>query len=96
MGRSFLILFTIFKNFILKYQKPNGLLGVNRDTFNKLGTHRWADDRDLQQLYGISQRAAVPWKDHFVFKMKRLKKNKTRTTTTTTTIRKKKIIIFFN
>jgi hypothetical protein len=61
-----------------QYEIPNGLIGVNRDLFNKLGTHRWADDRDLQQMYRISQRS-VPWKDHFAFKMKRAKKNKTRT-----------------
>jgi hypothetical protein len=54
-----------------QYEIPNGLLGVNRDLFNKLGTHRWADDHDLQQMYGISQRAAVPWKNHFTFTQKR-------------------------
>jgi hypothetical protein len=50
------------------------LLGVNRDLFNKLGTHRWAHDDDLQQMYGISQRAAVPWKNHFTFTIKRSQK----------------------
>jgi hypothetical protein len=42
-----------------QYEIPNGLLGVNRDLFNKLGTRGGAQDDDLQQMYGISQRAAV-------------------------------------
>jgi hypothetical protein len=57
-----------------QYEIPNGLLGVNRDTFNKLAAHRWVQDDDLQQMYGISQRAAVPWKNHFTFTLKRLQK----------------------
>jgi hypothetical protein len=52
------------------YEIPNGLLGVKRDTFNKIGTHRFADGRDLQQMYAIS-RGPVRWKDHFGFKLKR-------------------------
>jgi hypothetical protein len=56
------------------YKIPNGLLGVKRDIFNKLGTHRWAHDDDLQQMYGISQRPAGPWKDHFPFTIKRSQK----------------------
>jgi hypothetical protein len=55
-----------------QYEIPNGLIGVNRDIFNKLGTHRWADDRDLQQMYGISHHV-VPWKNHFGFTLKRPK-----------------------
>jgi hypothetical protein len=31
-----------------QYEIPNGLLGVRRDLFNKLGTRRWAQDDDLQ------------------------------------------------
>jgi hypothetical protein len=46
----------VFNKIDDQYEIPTGLLGVNRDIFNKLGTHRWADDRDLQQMYGISQR----------------------------------------
>jgi hypothetical protein len=53
------------------YEIPNGLLGVNRDIFNKLGKHCWAHDDDLQQMYGISQGPAGPWKDHFGFTIKR-------------------------
>jgi hypothetical protein len=52
------------------YEIPNGLLGVRRDLFNKLATHRLADDRDLQQRYEISK-GVVLWKDDFAFKMKR-------------------------
>jgi hypothetical protein len=29
------------------YEIENGLLGVRRDLFNKLATHRWNDDHDL-------------------------------------------------
>jgi hypothetical protein len=36
------------------YEVDNGLLGVKRDIFNKLGTHLWSNDGDLQQRYGIS------------------------------------------
>jgi hypothetical protein len=52
------------------YEIPNGLLGVRRDFFNKLGTHRLADDHDLRQMYEISKNP-FRWKDHFTFKMKR-------------------------
>jgi hypothetical protein len=41
------------------YEISNRLLGVKRDLFNKLATHRLADDRDLQQRYEIS-RGVVP------------------------------------
>jgi hypothetical protein len=58
------------------YEIPNGLLGVNRDILNKLGTHRWAHGDDLQQMYGISQCAAGSWKDHFGFALKRPHKPK--------------------
>jgi hypothetical protein len=58
------------KDFPEEYEVPNGLLGVKRDLFNKLATHRWAYDRDLQQRYEISE-GLVPWKDHFGFKLKR-------------------------
>jgi hypothetical protein len=36
------------------YEIDNGLLGVKRDLFNKLTTHRWSDDNNLQQMFGIS------------------------------------------
>jgi hypothetical protein len=58
------------------YEIDNGLLGVNRDLFNKLGTHRWANDDDLQQMYEISQRPAGPWRKHFAFALKRPRKPK--------------------
>jgi hypothetical protein len=57
------------------YEIPNGLLGVNRDIFNKLGTHRWVHNNDLPQMYGVSK-SVVPWKDHFGFKLKRPHKPK--------------------
>jgi hypothetical protein len=57
------------------YEIDNGLLGVKRDLFNKLATHRWADDRDLQQRYEISK-GTVPWKNHFTFALKRSHKPK--------------------
>jgi hypothetical protein len=35
------------------YEIENGLLGVRRDLFNKLATHRWSDDDDLQQRTNV-------------------------------------------
>jgi hypothetical protein len=52
------------------YEIPNGLLGVRRDLFNKLAAHRWAQDEDLQQRYGIS-RGDLYFKDHYLFKQQR-------------------------
>jgi hypothetical protein len=37
------------------YEIENGLLGVKRNLFNKLLTHRWSDDHDLHQMFGISK-----------------------------------------
>jgi hypothetical protein len=54
------------------YEIQNGLLGVKRDLFNKLAGHRLADDRDLKERYEIS-RGVLPWKDHFGFKLRRLR-----------------------
>jgi hypothetical protein len=53
-----------------QYEISNELLGVRRDLFNKLGTRRWPQDDDLQQMYGISS-GTIPWKNHFAFTMKR-------------------------
>jgi hypothetical protein len=47
------------------YEIDNGLLGVKRDLFNKLATHRWSHDYDLQQMYGISS-GQIPWTKHFI------------------------------
>jgi hypothetical protein len=55
------------------YEIDNGLLGVKRDLFNKLGTHRWSDDHDLRQMYGISS-GQMPWIKHFTFELKRARK----------------------
>jgi hypothetical protein len=57
------------------YEIDNGLLGVKRDLFKKLGTHRWSHDRDLRQMYGISSRQ-MTWTRHFTFAMKRAQKPK--------------------
>jgi hypothetical protein len=57
------------------YEIDNGLLGVKRDLFNKLGTHRCSDDHDLHQMFGISK-ADLQRKDYFTFKMKRIQKPK--------------------
>jgi hypothetical protein len=52
------------------------LLGVRRDIFNKLAAHRLAQDDDLQQRYGISK-GDLYFKDYFLFKEQRAKKQKT-------------------
>jgi hypothetical protein len=57
------------------YEIENGLLGVNRDLFNKLAMYRWNHDDDLQQMYGINKNDLY-WKDYFLFKMKRIQKPK--------------------
>jgi hypothetical protein len=57
------------------FEIPNGLLGVRRDLFNKLGTHRWTQDDDLQQMYGISK-GDLYFKVYFLFKQKRAQKLK--------------------
>jgi hypothetical protein len=51
------------------------LLGVRRDLFNKLAGHRWAQDDDLQQRYGIIK-GDLFFKDYFLFKQKRAQKSK--------------------
>jgi hypothetical protein len=51
------------------YEIDNGLLGIKRDLFNKLGTHRWSQYRDLRQMYGINS-GQMPWTRHFTFSMK--------------------------
>jgi hypothetical protein len=55
------------------YEIPNGLLGVKKDIFNKLATHRLVDDHHLRERYEISQ-GTVPWTNHFTFTMKRAQK----------------------
>jgi hypothetical protein len=57
------------------YEIPNGLLGVRRDLFNKLAAHRWGQDEDLQQRYGISK-GDLYFKDYFLFKEQRAQKPK--------------------
>jgi hypothetical protein len=57
------------------YEIENGLLGVKKDLFNKLVTHRWSDDHDLHQMFGISS-GQIPWTRHFTFTMKRMQKQK--------------------
>jgi hypothetical protein len=52
------------------YKIDNGLLGVKRDLLNKLGTRRWSQDDDLQQMYGISK-CDLYFKDYFLFKQNR-------------------------
>jgi hypothetical protein len=58
-----------------EYEIPNGLLGVQRNLFNKLAAHPWAQDDDLQQRYGISK-GDLYFKDYFLFKKQRAQKLK--------------------
>jgi hypothetical protein len=57
------------------YEIENGLLGVKRDLFNKLATHRCSDNHDLHQMFRISS-GQIPWTRHFTFTMKRMQKPK--------------------